>query len=55
MYACCTTQFIPALIDMWKAGRMPFDELLSFYRFEDFATALSDMKEGKIIKPVLTF
>lgn len=34
-------------------GKFPFDEMLSFYPFEDLDKALSEMKAGKIIKPVL--
>lgn len=34
-------------------GLFPFDELLTFYKFEDFAQALQDLKDGKVVKPVL--
>ncbi|KAK3386199.1 chaperonin 10-like protein [Podospora didyma] len=44
---------IPLLIDLWRQGKFPFDELLTFYKFEDLDRALDDMKEGKVIKPVL--
>jgi aryl-alcohol dehydrogenase len=45
--------FIPLLIDYYKQGRLPFDRLIRFYRFEDIATAFQDMQRGDTIKPVL--
>jgi len=45
--------FIPMLIDYYRQGRLPFDRLLSFYRFEDIAAAFRDMEQGTAIKPVL--
>ena len=47
------SRFIPYLIDLWRAGKFPFDSLLTFYDFEDLQKAIQDVKEGKIIKPVL--
>lgn len=45
--------FIPMLIDYYRQGRLPFDRLIRFYRFEDIATAFADMHRGETIKPVL--
>lgn len=45
--------FIPQLIEFYKAGRFPFDRLLSFYDFKDINQAIADMESGKAIKPVL--
>jgi len=45
--------FIPMLIDYYRQGRLPFDRLIRFYRFEDIATAFHDMERGETIKPVL--
>jgi aryl-alcohol dehydrogenase len=45
--------FIPMLIDYYKQGRMPFDRLIRFYRFEQIADAFRDMEHGEAIKPVL--
>jgi aryl-alcohol dehydrogenase len=44
---------IPALIDYYRQGRFPFDELITFYPFEDIATAFEECEGGKVIKPVL--
>jgi aryl-alcohol dehydrogenase len=45
--------FIPMLIDYYRQGRLPFDRLIRFYRFEEIATAFADMQRGDAIKPVL--
>lgn len=46
--------FIPMLIDYYRQGRLPFDRLIRFYRFDEIATAFEDMARGETIKPVLT-
>jgi len=45
--------FIPMLIDYYRQGRMPFDRLIRFYRFDELAQAFHDMERGDTIKPVL--
>ena len=45
--------FIPRLIELHRQGRFPFDELLSFYEFEDIDRAFDDLTSGRTIKPVL--
>jgi aryl-alcohol dehydrogenase len=45
--------FIPMLIDYHRQGRLPFDRLIRFYRFDEIATAFADMARGDTIKPVL--
>ncbi|MFF3374676.1 NAD(P)-dependent alcohol dehydrogenase [Streptomyces sp. NPDC002680] len=50
-----TQSFIPALVDLVKAGRLPLDRLISTYPFTDIDQAVRDMSAGKTIKPVLTF
>ena len=44
---------IPALIDHFLAGRMPFDKLIRTYPFADINKAVHDMHTGATIKPVL--
>lgn len=46
-------RFIPELIGLWREGKFPFDTLITTYRFDDIATALSDLRAGISIKPVL--
>ena len=44
---------IPALIDLYKQGRFPFDRLVKFYSFDDIDQAITDAHEGGTIKAVL--
>jgi aryl-alcohol dehydrogenase len=45
--------FIPKLIELYQAGRLPFDRLVRFYDFDEINQAVADMQDGKVIKPVL--
>lgn len=45
--------FIPHLIKLWRSGQFPFDQLLSRYKLEDLPLALDDLKNHKILKPIL--
>jgi aryl-alcohol dehydrogenase len=45
--------FIPHLIDLYRQGRFPFDQLVSFYDLADINQALDDMESGKAIKPIV--
>jgi aryl-alcohol dehydrogenase len=36
-----------------NVGKFPFDKLLTFYEFEELHRAIQEVKEGKVIKPVL--
>ncbi len=47
--------FIPRLIELWRAGRFPFDKLVRHYDFADNEQAFTDSAEGRTIKPVLRF
>jgi aryl-alcohol dehydrogenase len=44
---------IPALIDHFLAGRMPFDKLIRTYPLANINDAIHDMHTGATIKPVL--
>ncbi len=44
---------IPQLIDLWRAGRFPFDRLLRFYNLENINQAVADSISGETLKPVL--
>ncbi|MFZ5864298.1 MAG: NAD(P)-dependent alcohol dehydrogenase [Thermodesulfobacteriota bacterium] len=46
-------RFIPKLIELYRAGRFPFDRLIKFYKFSDINKAIADAKRGATIKPVL--
>jgi len=47
--------FIPALIELWRRGEFPFDQMISSYPFAEINTAMRDSLAGVAIKPVLTF
>jgi aryl-alcohol dehydrogenase len=46
-------RFIPKLIDLYRAGRFPFDRLVKFYAFTDINLAIADARKGETIKPVV--
>lgn len=45
--------FIPTLIEMYREGRFPFDQLVQFYPFEQINDAIADMQQGRTVKPIL--
>ncbi|MCL2125209.1 MAG: NAD(P)-dependent alcohol dehydrogenase [Oscillospiraceae bacterium] len=45
--------FIPELLRHYKAGRFPFDKLITYYDFDDINTAMLESTGGKAIKAVL--
>jgi aryl-alcohol dehydrogenase len=45
--------FIPKLIELYRAGLFPFDRLIKFYDFSEINQAMADARHGDTIKPVL--
>lgn len=45
--------FIPALIELWRQGRFPFDRLIRTYDFADINQAAASIASGETLKPVL--
>lgn len=45
--------FIPKLIDLFEAGRFPFDKLTKHYSFEEINEAFADSGSGITLKPIL--
>ncbi|MEV0034585.1 NAD(P)-dependent alcohol dehydrogenase [Streptomyces sp. NPDC050804] len=45
--------FIPRLIELYKAGRFPFDRLVTHRGFDEINEAVTDTRTGAVIKPVL--
>ena len=45
--------FIPALLDLHRQGRFPFDELVTHFPFEQLTDAMAAAEAGEVIKPVL--
>jgi aryl-alcohol dehydrogenase len=46
-------QFIPELIQLYRAGKFPFDRLIKLYPFRQINRAIADARRGSTIKPVL--
>lgn len=47
--------FIPALIELYKQGRFPFDRMIEQYPFSEINAACEAASSGRTIKPVLVF
>ncbi|MBX6689186.1 NAD(P)-dependent alcohol dehydrogenase [Pseudomonas sp. USTB-Z] len=45
--------FIPQLIELWRAGRFPFDRLVKYYALEEINQAVADSESGVVLKPIL--
>jgi len=45
--------FIPALIELYRQGRFPFDKLVTFYPFAEINDAIEDSEAGKVVKAVV--
>jgi aryl-alcohol dehydrogenase len=50
---CYPQEFIPMLIEAWKDGKFPFDEMIKRYAAMDMGTAAKDTLSGQVIKAVL--
>jgi aryl-alcohol dehydrogenase len=48
-------QFIPQLLELFRAGRFPFDQLIETFPFESINDAIEAIHAGKVIKAVLTY
>ena len=46
-------KFIRRLIDLYRAGNLPVERLVTFHSFEDINQAAGDSITGKAIKAVL--
>lgn len=44
---------IPALVSLYEQGRFPFDELVKTFPFDQIEDAVTAMKDGSVVKPVL--
>ena len=45
--------FIPYLIDLWRQGLFPFDEMITKYPLAELSRAESDATAGTAVKPVI--
>ncbi|MGV9611012.1 NAD(P)-dependent alcohol dehydrogenase [Nocardia xishanensis] len=47
--------FIPHLLELHAAGRFPIDRLVADYPHTEINTALEQQRDGRVVKPVLTW
>ncbi|SDT80338.1 NAD(P)-dependent alcohol dehydrogenase [Actinoplanes derwentensis] len=47
--------FIPALIDLFRQGRLPYDRFVELYPVQRLDQAVDDARSGRTIKPVVVF
>ena len=52
---CVSSIFIPQLLDLYKAGRFPFERMIKAYPFDHINKAVEDVEKGKTLKAVLRF
>jgi aryl-alcohol dehydrogenase len=45
--------YLPRLLDLHRAGRLPFDKLIHRFAFEDINKAADAARDGTVVKPVL--
>jgi aryl-alcohol dehydrogenase len=45
--------FIPQLVELWRAGRLPIERLVRAYDFDQINEAAQDALAGDVVKPVL--
>ncbi|QLG28639.1 NAD(P)-dependent alcohol dehydrogenase [Halorarum halophilum] len=48
-------EFVPDLVRLHQQGKLPFEEFVTFYDFEDIEQAVADSESGEAIKPILRF
>jgi aryl-alcohol dehydrogenase len=48
-------QFVPKLIELYQAGKFPFDRLVKKFPFAQINEAIAAANSGDVIKPVLVF
>ncbi|MFS0696933.1 NAD(P)-dependent alcohol dehydrogenase [Streptomyces nitrosporeus] len=48
-------RFVPELIGLYRRGLFPVDRLVTTFPFEEIGAAVAAMRDGSVVKPVLTF
>ena len=48
-------EFIPKMIQLYKEGKFPVDQFLTYYKFDDINKAYDDLAGKKGIRPIITF
>ena len=47
--------FIPHLIEMWRRGELPLDQIVRYYPLSEINAAFADAERGTVVKPIITF
>jgi aryl-alcohol dehydrogenase len=47
------SEFIPKLIEFYRAGQLPLEKMITRYPFDQINQAFADVETGKTLKPVL--
>ncbi len=50
---CAPSVFFPRLVALWQQGRMPWDRLITTFRFDEINEAARRSEHGEVIKAVL--
>ncbi len=45
--------FIPRLVELHRAGHLPFDRMCRYYELDDINQAVRDCRSGAVVKPVI--
>lgn len=46
-------KLVPRLVELYRQGRFPVDEIVARYPFTEIQRAVADMETGRVIKPIL--
>lgn len=46
-------EFLPVMLDWWRAGGFPFERLIRTFPFDEIEQALAAARDGSVVKPVL--
>ncbi|EJU00091.1 zinc-containing alcohol dehydrogenase [Dacryopinax primogenitus] len=50
-----TSEYLPKLVEEYRAGRFPLDKLTKHYKPEEIDTAVKEMISGQTIKPIIVW
>lgn len=48
-------EFVPKMVEWYREGKFPIDQLVRYYKAEDVEKAMKAMHEGGVVKPVLVW
>ncbi|KAL3478340.1 chaperonin 10-like protein [Aspergillus californicus] len=50
---CIPSEAIPQMIEWYREGRFPIDQVVQYFKASEYQQALAQLKEGAVVKPVL--